>query len=168
MNSRSRPYLLLSAVLATLLAGCEAAGGPAWTFAPLEPTPSSAASPDPGASPGPGQSADPGQSPGDTLTLEVTTTQDNPLAFEPNQLEAPADSEVTVVYLNDSNVLHNIHFYAGADAGAESLGATELATGPGAEEQVSFTTPGDAGDYFFVCDVHPTMTGNLIVSEQGE
>ncbi|HUG49182.1 MAG TPA: plastocyanin/azurin family copper-binding protein [Candidatus Limnocylindria bacterium] len=155
--------LVPCALLAALaLAACASGGGPSWTFAPLGPTPQPGS---PGASPGQSPGGSPGASPGNGEVLQVTTTQEDPLAFEPNQLSAPAGTEVTVVYLNDSNVLHNIHFYAGPDRSAESLGATELVTGPGAEEQLSFTTPEEPGDYFFVCDVHPDMTGTLTVEE---
>ncbi|CAN5860189.1 hypothetical protein BH24CHL6_BH24CHL6_05320 [soil metagenome] len=161
MNIPLRSHLLASGALvsALLLAGCGPTGAPAWTFAPLGPTQPPAESPAPGGSPAPGET------PGGSVTLNVVTTQENPLAFEPDRLEAPPATDITVVYLNDSNVTHNIHFFAGPDRSAPSLAATELATGPGAEEQISFTTPDEAGDYFFVCDVHPEMTGTLTLAE---
>ena len=168
---------LAALAMALLIAACGPAAAPGWTFAPIEPTPAASPGGSPIGSPGqspaqspgesPAQSPDqsPDQSPGEGLTLNVTTTQDDPLAFEPDQLSAPPASEVTIVYLNDSNQIHNIHFYAGQDQTAESLGATELATGPGAEERVTFATPEQPGDYLFVCDVHPDMTGTLTVED---
>lgn len=100
--------------------------------------------------------------PGGSTTLEISTPEDN--VFDTDRLEAPAGTEVTVNYLNDSPVIHNIHFFAGSDANTESLGATELVAGPGSTQSVTFTTPDEPGEYFFHCDVHPAeMTGTLVV-----
>lgn len=87
------------------------------------------------------------------------------MAFEPNVLEAPAATQVTVNYLNDSTLPHNIHFFAGSDQNAPSIAATAIVTGPGAPESITFTTPEQPGDYFFWCDVHFTaMTGTLRIT----
>ena len=137
--------------LALVLSACGGAG-PGWTYAPLGPSaaPTAAASPTPAATP--------------SLTLAVQTTAASPLSFDPQMLEAPASTVVQVDYLNDSPVPHNINFFAGADSSAESLGKTEVVTGPGAPESVIFTTPGAPGDYYFWCDVHgASMSGTLLV-----
>jgi plastocyanin len=84
----------------------------------------------------------------------------------PNALTAGAATEVTVEYMNDSPVLHNVHFFAGPDATSETLAATELGTGPGNLQTTTFTTPSEPGEYFFHCDVHPVdMQGTLTVSQ---
>jgi plastocyanin len=138
------------------ITACAATGGADWTYAPLGPTPSAAASG--AASPG----ATPGGSPSGEA-IEVSTPQSNPLAYDPATLNAPADSAITVRYLNDSNLPHNVNFFNGPDNSAPSLGATAVVTGPGAPEEVSFTTPGP-GDYYFWCDVHQSaMSGTLHV-----
>jgi plastocyanin len=137
--------------VALILSACAGAGS-GWTYAPLGPTtpPTAAASPTPAATP--------------SLTLAVTTTGANPLAFDPASLEAPANTVIQVDYLNDSPVPHNINFFAGADSSAESLGKTTVETGPGATESVIFTTPAAPGDYYFWCDVHgAAMSGMLHV-----
>ncbi len=96
--------------------------------------------------------------------LSVETTNDAPLVFNPNSLDAPANTSVTVNYLNNSAVPHNINFFNGPDQTAPSLGASAQATGPNAPESVTFTTPATPGDYFFWCDVHQAaMTGTLHV-----
>lgn len=142
----------VAGVAVLVISACAATGGPDWTYAPLGPTPSAGAS----------APATPGGSPSGQL-IEVSTPQANPLAFEPSTLDAPANTAVTVRYLNDSNIPHNIHFFNGADSSAPSLGSTETVTGPGAPEEVSFTTPGP-GDYYFWCDVHAAaMAGTLRV-----
>lgn len=167
-----------------LVAGCAGGGGPGWTYAPLGPSPSVAASPgaspdaspvgspvespgaSPDASPGGSPAASPGGSPAAGEPIEVVTTDADPLAFEPNVIQAPAGTELTVNYLNDSSLPHNINFFNGPDATSESLGATEVVTGPGALESVTFMTPSEPGDYYFWCDVHvDSMAGTLTVTE---
>ncbi len=130
--------------IALVAAACGGSASAGWTYAPLGPTP------DPNASP----SAGPSTTPGSGTAIEIVTTQANQLGFEPAEPEMAAATEVTVNYLNDSTLPHNIEFFAGPDASAESLGATEQATGPGALESVSFTTPAEPGDYYFYCAVH--------------
>jgi plastocyanin len=151
----ARAACALIAVLA--IAACGSSAGAPWTYAPLGPTPSAGASaqPTPGGSPA-------GSPSGPTLSVE--TTNDNPLAFNPNSLNAPANTAVTVNYNNNSTLPHNIQFFNGPDQNAPSLGASDVLTGPNAPESVTFTTPSAPGDYFFWCDVHQAaMTGTLHV-----
>lgn len=139
-------------LLTLVIAACAGGPGAAWTYAPLGPTPDSAATP--AGTPAPSPAA----------TIEVATPQENALAFVPDTLEAPAGSAVLVNYTNDSNVPHNINFFAGTDNTAESLGATPVVTGPDAPESVTITTPAEPGDYYFWCDVHlQAMAGTLRV-----
>ena len=145
-----------------LIAACGPAGGAAWTYAPLGPTspPGATGQPSPvptgQASPGPTGEGSPGPpgSPANGTAFDVVTNQASPLAFEPNVLEMPAGAQVTVNYLNDSNLPHNINFFEGPDSSAPSLAATAIVTGPGALESITFTTPTEPGTYFFWCDVH--------------
>ncbi len=93
------------------------------------------------------------------------TNNDQPLVFEPAVIEAPANAVVTVNYLNDSALPHNINFFDGPDQNSPSLGATLVVTGPGALESVTFTTPAQPGDHYFWCDVHGSaMAGTLRVT----
>lgn len=150
-----RAGLLLGA--AFVLTACSSGGGPDWTYAPLGPTPLVTASAQPTRAPS-GSSA-----PG--LTLEVVTNDDQSLVFVPALLEAPADTQVTVNYLNNSSLPHNINFFDGPDQNSPSLGATLVVTGPNALESVTFTTPAQPGDYYFWCDVHTSyMAGTLHVT----
>ncbi len=55
--------------------------------------------------------------------IEVSTPADNALAFVPNTLDAPANTDVTIRYTNDSAIEHNIKVFNGPDASAPSLGA---------------------------------------------
>jgi plastocyanin len=158
MNIKSlvRPWAAL-VLVGPLLVACAGTSGPAWTYAPLGPTPSTA----------PSASAAPSQPAGSAgLVLQVASNQDQPLAFQPAELTAPANTLVTVTYSNNTNLAHNIHFFDGSDQNAASLGATQVQTGPNAQDSVTFTTPSQPGDYFFWCDVHQSaMTGTLHVTQ---
>ena len=51
----------------------------------------------------------------------------------------------------------------GPDSSAPSLAQTQVMTGPSAIDAANFTAPTQAGNYFFWCDVDPTiMTGNSV------
>jgi plastocyanin len=96
--------------------------------------------------------------------LSIATTADAELSFDTDTLEAPAGTEVTVSYDNQSTVPHNIAFYEGDSRESPILGRTEVETGPVVQE-VTFTTPEEPGNYLFVCEVHPEiMQGTLVVS----
>ena len=151
-------------VAAFALVACGSGTGAGWTYAPLGPTQSpgagqSAAPSSPGGSP----QGSPAGSPSGTA-LNVSTEQATLLAFTPNALTAPANTSVTVNYNNNSNLQHDIQFFNGTDNSAPVLGATEIVTGPNALRSVTFTTPAQAGNYFFWCSVHQSaMTGTLQV-----
>jgi plastocyanin len=98
------------------------------------------------------------------VVLTIATTQEEPLAFTQDVLAAPDSTDIRVEYLNDSNVPHNIAFFAGQDASAPRIAGTEVGTGPDDLQVVEFTTPAQAGSYFFHCDVHPFMTGTFDVT----
>ena len=84
--------------------------------------------------------------------------------FDTTTLSAAADTEITVDYLNQSPNVHNIHFFAGEDATAETLAASEGEAGPDVTQTVTFVTPAEPGEYYFQCDFHPVqMNGVLIV-----
>jgi cytochrome c oxidase subunit II len=133
----------------------------AWVAAEVEAATASP-SPAPPSSPPPG-SVPPGSPPAGTL-LQIATHEDDPLAYDAATLEAPAGGPVTVEYLNDSSLPHNIAFFEGPDTSAPRIAATEIRTGPGALERVTFDAPEAPGDYLFHCDVHPIqMTGTFRV-----
>jgi Copper binding proteins, plastocyanin/azurin family len=63
-----------------------------------------------------------------------------------------------------AGVPHDWHVFNGPDSSAPTLATTQIITGPGTMASVSFTAPTQSGNYFFLCDVHPTiMTGTLVV-----
>jgi len=114
--------------------------------------------------PPPPPSGEPPPAPGDAV--RVHTTQEAPLAFSVDTIPAKAGTRLTVEYLNDSDLPHNIAFFAGPDPSAPRIAATEVEAGPGNEQSVEFEVPAAAGDYYFHCDVHPVqMVGTFEVTE---
>ncbi|MFP5225520.1 MAG: cupredoxin domain-containing protein [Actinomycetota bacterium] len=110
--------------------------------------------------------ADEGQGPSDSeapgTPVQSTTVVASDLAFDVNQIAFPADATVEVVLDNqDAGVPHNIAFYSDESRG-ETIAKGEIITGP-AQDTLIFKTPG-AGTYFFLCDVHPDMRGELVIT----
>ncbi|HEU4865609.1 MAG TPA: cupredoxin domain-containing protein, partial [Actinomycetota bacterium] len=88
----------------------------------------------------------------------VTVTAQN-IAFDTDTIELPADTESTITLDNEDTVPHNIAIYTD-DTVAENLFRGETVTG----DTIDYTVPPlDAGEYYFQCDVHPTMNGSAVV-----
>src|SRR5215218_7746628 len=157
---RSMLALALAAV-ALGAAACSTSNAPGWTYAPptAAPTPgeSGAAAPSdagPSASvaPSAGESGAPsGGAGGETVQISAVN-----IAFEQPAVTAPADTAFTIDFDNKEAVPHNVEI---KDAGGASVFKGEIVTGPTvAQYEVG---PLAAGEYTFVCSVHPNMTGTL-------
>ncbi|MGH2540045.1 MAG: cupredoxin domain-containing protein [Actinomycetota bacterium] len=87
------------------------------------------------------------------------------LAFDTDTIELPPDVENTITFDNqDAGTPHNIAIYTD-DTLAESLFVGDLVTGP---DTVEYSIPPlAAGEYYFHCDVHPTMSGTVVVAADG-
>jgi plastocyanin len=87
------------------------------------------------------------------------------LEFDTDTIELPAESPTTITFDNqEAGVQHNIAIYTD-DSLAEELFKGELVTGP---TSVPYQVPAlPEGEYFFQCDVHPTMTGTGVVTAGG-
>jgi plastocyanin len=84
------------------------------------------------------------------------------LAFDTSTIELPAGETATITFVNeDAGVQHNIAIYED-DTLAVELFNGELITGPA---EIAYEVPPlDAGEYYFLCIVHPTMNGTAVVA----
>lgn len=84
------------------------------------------------------------------------------LVFDTDSIELAAETPTTVGLDNqDAGVPHNISIY-GDSSLAEELFKGELITGP---SEIDYSIPAlPVGNYYFRCDVHPTMAGEVVVT----
>jgi cytochrome c oxidase subunit II len=85
------------------------------------------------------------------------------IAFDKNTITVPAGAEVMINFDNkDSGVPHNFAVYTDSST-TKSIFIGQIITGPNTITY-AFTAPTAPGNYFFRCDVHPTMmTGTFVV-----
>ena len=85
------------------------------------------------------------------------------IAFDTSTIDLPADEPGTITFVNEeADVPHNIAIYPSADDLSNALFAGEIITGP---DEVEYAIdPLEAGEYYFQCDVHPTMSGTVTAS----
>ena len=92
-------------------------------------------------------------------SFEVTGS-DN--AFEPANLQLPAESEVVIEFHNEDDVDHTFSVYE--DEGGDEIFVSDPIPG-GETAELEFATP-EAGTYYLQCDIHPDeMTGEITVTE---
>jgi plastocyanin len=153
----------LAVVLAALVVAACGGNRPGWTYLPapsVTPPPSVAASPSaaPASAPAsPGTSGEPSPA-GPTVTVVATT----PLRWDTPELTAPADEPFTLEFDNqDATVQHNV-VIKNPDGSNVEMGDTAFFQGP---EKRTYQVPAlSAGEYQFICEVHPTaMVGTLTV-----
>jgi plastocyanin len=152
----------LSAIaLILVLAACTSAK-PGWTYAPApSATPLPSVSPSGSAAPSASASAEPSASPsaepsasGGGEVLEISAQN---IAFDTTQEAVPADTAFQIHFVNnDQGVPHNV---AVRDAGGTEVFKGEIF--PGVDERTYDVPALAAGEYTFICDVHPNMTGTL-------
>jgi plastocyanin len=163
----------------SLLAACATSEAPGWTYAPA-PSVTPAASGEASGSPVPSASAPASEEPSPTAAesevpgsaepsgsagagegLTITAPVGAAVSgFDPTELQAPADATFEVTFDNqDTGVPHN-WVLKNASGSNVDIGDTSVFNGV---EQRTYVVPAlAAGEYSFLCDVHPnTMTGTL-------
>ncbi len=89
------------------------------------------------------------------------------LAFDTDTIELAAGEQQTIAFDNQDSAEHNLSVYQDEEAGQSQKGALfagdNIAAGDSTEYQVD---PLPAGEYYFQCDIHPTMNGD-VVAEAG-
>lgn len=84
--------------------------------------------------------------------LQITAAN---VAFDTDQLNIPADGG-DLVFVNDDTVVHNVAIYEDDSASTDIFVGQNI---PGGQE-TTYQIPGhEPGDYYFQCDLHPTMNG---------
>ena len=136
-------------VLVAVLLAISACGGGA--------SPVSTPAPPPSPSPSTTDSGTPSRTPsGETVEITVGTDTGAELKFDPANLTVQAGADVRVTFENRASLPHNLTFQAPINA------ATSTVVAPGTSETVQFKAPA-AGEYPFVCTLHPGMGGKLMV-----
>jgi plastocyanin len=80
-------------------------------------------------------------------------------AFDPAVITLTAGEATTVFFRNLDGQPHNIAIYTD-DSASESLFVGDTIT----DAAVTYEIPAlEPGEYFFRCDVHPDMTGTVVV-----
>ena len=88
--------------------------------------------------------------------VEITAAD---LEFDAETIEAPAGETWTITLVNDDSAPHNISIYT--EEGGELIVEGDVIEGG---QTVEVEVPAlDAGEYFFVCDIHPDMNGTVVV-----
>ena len=92
-----------------------------------------------------------------TVQITIGTDTAADLKFDPGEVTVKAGADVRVTFENRATVPHNLTFQAPIDV------ASPAVVDPGTSAVLEFKAPG-AGDYTFVCTIHPGMGGKLIVA----
>ncbi len=95
----------------------------------------------------------------------VVTAQS--ISFNRDELTVPAGEEFTLSFDNNDTVPHNVAIYPTEDQieGDQALFQGDIFTGPASRD---YEVPAlEAGEYYFQCDVHPSMNGTVIASGGG-
>jgi plastocyanin len=152
---------LTLAASAFLVAACASTSAPGWTYAP--PTAAPAVTPAPSGDAGeptavPGGTEAPAPTDGGNAAGAVKIVALN-IAFDPTEVTAPADAPFVIEFDNqDAGIPHNVEI---KDSMNMSVFTGEIFNGPEVRQYQVQALP--AGDYSFVCTVHPNMIGNLKV-----
>jgi plastocyanin len=127
---------------------------PPTTTPPTTPTPTPTATSTPTPTPTPTPT-------GPSVTIDLVAHN---IAFDLSTITVPAGAAVTVNFTNeDSGIPHNFAVYE-TSAAQQAIFQGQIITGP-SSITYHFTAPSTPGDYFFRCDVHPTiMTGTFVVT----
>jgi plastocyanin len=99
-----------------------------------------------------------GRAPDQSIAPDALRISANGLAFSTSTLSAPADEPFQIAFENQERAPHNVAIYRDSSA-AEKLFGEDPFSGPAV---VTYDVPALApGTYFFRCDVHPNMSGQL-------
>jgi plastocyanin len=87
------------------------------------------------------------------------------VAFDTDTLTVPAGEPAKIDFTNDDSLPHNIAFYESSDDGPTKTNPLWTGQEVAAGSATSYETDPveKPGEYYFQCDIHPTMNGTLQV-----
>ena len=103
-----------------------------------------------------------GTSGGGTVAVEngnVDLSANN-LAFDASVIEAPAGEAFTITFTNLESQPHNVAVLT--EEGGDEIVKGEVVTGPDAEDVIEVPAL-EPGEYYFFCEIHPEMSGTIVV-----
>ena len=170
-NAKSFGPMVAAVAFALVVAACSSAAGeaPSFTYAPVPSTSTMpgmdvsppASAPATSAAPAGSEpaSAAPGSAASSAPTAAALHISARNIEFDTDHLEAPAGQAFVLEFdNNDPGIPHNVEI---TNASGASMFKGQIIMGPA---KASYQVPAlAAGNYSFVCDVHPTMTGTLTV-----
>jgi plastocyanin len=85
------------------------------------------------------------------------------LAFDTREIQVPAREQVSVTLNNQDTAPHDFAIYRSEEDATAQQSAlfTGEQVAPGAETSFEFRAP-PKGEYYFQCDIHPTMNGDVV------
>jgi plastocyanin len=99
--------------------------------------------------------------PANAITINLAAQN---MAFDQATLTVPAGAKVTIIFQNKDSMPHNFALYNNSSA-SQTIFKGDTISGPNKTVEYSFNAPDNPGEYFFRCDVHPSvMTGKFIVT----
>jgi plastocyanin len=105
---------------------------------------------------GSGEAEEPGENGAHGATVELVAAN---IAFEPTTLSTPADTPFTIEFDNRDSAQHNVEIFDNPERSGTPVFEGEIITGPAT---VAYRVdPLAEGRYFFLCVVHPQMTGEI-------
>jgi plastocyanin len=87
------------------------------------------------------------------------------IAFQPTSLSAPAGEAFTIAFNNEDQVEHNVHIFDNEAHDPPALFEGPLV--PAATERDYEVGALEEGTYYFLCTIHPQMTGEIEAAEGG-
>jgi plastocyanin len=81
--------------------------------------------------------------------------------FDTDQISLPADEAATITFNNEDSADHNISIYEDPSAEQDLFKGATVGPGDSTEYQVPAIPE---GEYYFQCDIHPSMNGDVTVA----
>src|SRR5918996_3802251 len=106
---------------------------------------------------GSGEAEEPGENGAHGATVQLAAQN---IAFEPTKLSVPADAPFTIEFDNrDGGQQHNVEIFDNPERSGTPVFEGDIITGPATVEYP--VDPLAEGTYYFLCVVHPQMTGEI-------